>query len=222
MALKKVFRPTVIAGSLFGLLSCFSPISCTSRFGQLLAADISPKKQCWMDMKYDKVVRQQYTFSCGLASLASVMTSLGDIVTENELVDIMKASFSEAEIQQILQQGLNPREIEQLIATINITHKHNNKTYLWKQYKNLTMDDLQVLHNKIGDSVIVFLTVRGANHYAIYVGEQGTKIHLRDSIRGNVYMPKWQLLEEWHGGVLALVRLDSAEVMTKKEKGEIP
>ena len=77
------------------------------------------------------------------------------------------------------------------------------------------MADLRVLHDKIGDSVIVFLTVRGANHYAIYTGEQGVKIHLKDSIRGNIYLPEWRFLEEWHGGVLALARLNSDEMGAK-------
>lgn len=209
MALRYWFPPRIICGFLVGLIFGFLPISCTSGLHQLYADDIANKKHNWMDLKYDKVIRQQYTFSCGLASLASVMTSLGDVVTENELIEIMKTSFSEAEIQQILQQGLSPREIELLIATINVTHKDN--TYIWKQYKNLTMSDLRVLYNKIGESVIVFLTVHGANHYAIYSGEQGMKIHLKDSIRGNVYMPEWRFLEEWHGGVLALAKLDTAK-----------
>lgn len=206
MALMYWFQQRAISGFFIGLTSAFLPISSTGTLCQLLADDTSIKKHNWMDMKYDKVVRQQYTFSCGLASLASVMTSLGDVVTENELVEIMKTSFSEEEIQQILQLGLSPREIEIIIATINVTHKE--KMYIWKQYKNLTMSDLRVLHDKIGEAVIVFLTVRGANHYAIYIGEQGMKIHLRDSIRGNIYMPEWRFLEEWHGGVLALARLE--------------
>jgi len=206
-------RPFALAGSFLCLPFCFLPTQRTMGYSQLHAAEVLVQKKTWADMKYDKVVRQQYTFSCGLASLASVMTDLGDAVTENELVEIMKASFGDAEIEQILQQGLNLREIELLIATINVTHKE--KTYIWKQYKNLTMADLRVLHDKIGDSVIVFLTVRGANHYAIYTGEQGVKIHLKDSIRGNIYLPEWRFLEEWHGGVLALARLNSDEMGAK-------
>ena len=95
-------------------------------YSQLHAAEVLVQKKTWADMKYDKVVRQQYTFSCGLASLASVMTDLGDAVTENELVEIMKASFGDAEIEQILQQGLNLREIELLIATINLRIKRKH------------------------------------------------------------------------------------------------
>lgn len=136
------------------------------------------------DLRDQNLVRQQFDFSCGAASLATVLRyGFGDNVTERQLLIEMFESLPEDE-QAIRQaEGFSLLDLQRAAQT----RGYNAEGF------RLEPGQLEML----AGPVIVFIEPRGYAHFAVLKGLRGGRAYLADPSRGNIRMPVYAFLEDW-------------------------
>ena len=129
----------------------------------------------WKSMRDQGVVKQSFDFSCGSASLASILSGFYGIkVSEKDVLEKMEkdgaASFADlAEIAE---------------------------SYGFKA-GGLMLDISQLVQLKV--PVIVYLNYRGSDHFSVVRGVSSEWIWLGDPSWGNKKLRKEQFLSMWEG-----------------------
>ncbi|MBL4658756.1 MAG: C39 family peptidase [Alcanivoracaceae bacterium] len=129
----------------------------------------------WKSMRDQGVVKQNFDFSCGSASLASVLSGFyGLKVSEKDVLDKMEkdgaASF--ADLAQVA------------------------KSYGFKA-GGIMLSMNQLMQLKI--PVIVYLNYRGGDHFSVVRGVSSEWVWLGDPSWGNKKLRKEQFLSMWEG-----------------------
>lgn len=145
----------------------------------------------WKELNEKDVIMQRYDYSCGAASLATLLRYyfLED-VTEQSLLNDINTIFTDEELRVIKQIGLSFLELEKIsqIKGYQFASVRLNVTAL-KQLKG---------------PVLVFIQPDGYKHFAILRGVVEDRVFLADPSRGNIRMTVARFLEEWHGQTLIL------------------
>jgi predicted double-glycine peptidase len=146
------------------------------------------------------VVRQRFDYSCGSASLATLLThGLGDAVDEDAILRSLLESRSAGALDALQKKGLSLFDLQQL------AQQRGHKA----QGFRIQAGEL----GKLSRPVIVFIKPRGHEHFAVLKGIQGDRVHLADPSLGNVRMPVYRFLEMWldesgRGVIFAVERAD--------------
>lgn len=136
------------------------------------------------DLRDQDLVRQQFDFSCGAASLATLLRyGFGDDVTERELLIEMYESLPGDE-QAI-------REAEGF-SLLDLQRAAQARGYNAEGFR-LAPDQIGML----AGPVIVFIEPRGYAHFAVLKGFRGDRAYLADPSRGNIRMPVYAFFEDW-------------------------
>jgi predicted double-glycine peptidase len=144
------------------------------------------------------VVKQRYDYSCGSASLATLLTyGLNDPVDENALLRALLQPLSADEIAALQKKGLSLLDLQQL------AQKRGHKAQGFRVHKSQLA--------KLSRPAIVFIKPNGYEHFAVLKGLQGDRVHLADPSLGNVRMPLYRFLDMWadasgHGVLFAVER----------------
>ncbi len=147
------------------------------------------------------VVKQGYDFSCGAASLATLLTyGLNDAVDENALLRALIKPLSSVQLAALQLKGLSLFDLQQLAQKRG--HKAQGFRIHGRQLANLSYP------------VIVFIKPHGYQHFAVFKGLRGDRVYLADPSLGNVRMPLYRFLDMWahdsgHGVIFAVERADS-------------
>ena len=147
------------------------------------------------------VVKQGYDFSCGAASLATLLTyGLNDVVDENALLRALIKPLSSVQLAALQLKGLSLFDLQQLAQKRG--HKAQGFRIHRRQLANLSYP------------VIVFIKPHGYQHFAVFKGLRGDRVYLADPSLGNVRMPLYRFLDMWanesgHGVIFAVERADS-------------
>jgi len=147
------------------------------------------------------VVKQGYDFSCGAASLATLLTyGLNDTVDENALLRALIKPLSPVQLAALQLKGLSLFDLQQLAQKRG--HKAQGFRIHGRQLANLSYP------------VIVFIKPHGYRHFAVFKGLRGDRVYLADPSLGNVRMPLYRFLDMWanesgHGVIFAVERADS-------------
>jgi predicted double-glycine peptidase len=142
------------------------------------------------------VVRQAFDYSCGSASLATLLTyGLGDAVDEAGLLRSLLRQLAPEELEALTRQGLSLTHLQSLAQQRG--HKAQGFRIPQAQLHRLTRP------------VIVFIRPGGHEHFAVLKGLRGDRAYLADPTLGNVRMPLYRFLDMWadasgRGIVLAL------------------
>lgn len=155
------------------------------------AQAISPEPQTnrsalksMIDIRDENLVRQRYDFSCGAAALATIFQySLGDPVTEQEIVADLFKGLDQTEEGQRVSEGFSLYDLQQVAQ---------RRGYQAEGY-NLEPQFLSQLNGP----VIVFLETMGYKHFAVLKGVRGDRVYLADPSRGNIRMPAYRFLQAW-------------------------
>jgi predicted double-glycine peptidase len=148
------------------------------------------------------VVKQQHDYSCGSASLATLLTyGLDDRVDEEALLRSLIGSMSAGEIAVLQQKGLSLQHLQQLA-----------------QLRGYKAQGFRLHHEelaRVSRPVIVFIRPGGYRHFAVLKGLRGDRVYLADPSLGNVRMPLYRFLDMWadesgRGVVFAVDRADGA------------
>jgi uncharacterized protein len=146
------------------------------------------------------VVKQGYDYSCGAASLATLLTyGLDDAVGEDALLRALIEPLSPDQLAALQKKGLSLFDLQQLAQKRG--HKAQGFRIHRDQLANLSYP------------VIVFIKPHGYQHFAVFKGLRGGRVHIADPSLGNVRMPLYRFLDMWadesgHGVIFAVERAD--------------
>jgi predicted double-glycine peptidase len=136
------------------------------------------------DLRDAGVVRQRFDYSCGSASLATLLTyGLNEPVEERQLLRDVLAPMSADELEALKRKGLSLHDLQRLAE---------RRGYRAAGFR---------LHHgelaKLARPVIVHVKPGGYEHFAILKGVRGDRVYLADPSLGNVRMPLYRFLEMW-------------------------
>lgn len=130
------------------------------------------------------VVRQRFDYSCGAAALATLLTyGLNDRVGEDGLLRALLEPLSADELALRQKKGLSLFDLQQLAQQRG--HKAQGFRVAASQLARLARP------------VIVFIKPQGYEHFAVFKGLHGDRVHLADPSQGNLRMPLHRFLEMW-------------------------
>lgn len=148
----------------------------------------SVKVRSMKELRFARVVRQKYDFSCGSAALATLLTySYGEPTTEEEA---FRAMFAVGDKKHIRKVGFSLLDMKKYLAHIGIDADG---------YK-LTLDQLRGLHVP----VITMISPRGYNHFVVLRGWEGDSLVIADPELGMRRMTSSDFAEVWNGIVFVL------------------
>ena len=138
------------------------------------------------DLRDQNVIRQANDYSCGAASLATLLSfGLNDPITEAQVLDDLFAHLSRDDTKDRQNTGFSLLDM-QMVA--------QRRGYKAQAFR-LAAKDL----TRLTGPVIVFFEPQGYKHFAVLRGVRGDRVFLADPSRGNVRMPAHQFLQTWLG-----------------------
>lgn len=148
------------------------------------------------------VVKQRFDYSCGAASLATLLTyGLNDPVGEDVLLRALLEPLAADELAARQKKGFSLFDLQQLAQR--------------RGHKALGFRVAQSQLAKLSRPVIVFIKPQGYEHFAVFKGLRGDRVHLADPSLGNVRMPLYRFLDMWADaagrGVIFAVESASAD-----------
>jgi predicted double-glycine peptidase len=145
-------------------------------------------------IRWQGVIRQDLDFSCGIASVATVLKyHFSYEVTEKELLQDFIKKLSEQELNEVFEKGASLAQLGDLLLDRNLAVRN------WR----LEIDELQKLTKIL--PAIVYLETPDFRHFAVVRGVSDYQVLLADPSRGNVRLTIGEFLEEWQGRRALLV-----------------
>ncbi|WP_226857180.1 C39 family peptidase [Acidithiobacillus concretivorus] len=139
-------------------------------------------------MHFIHVVRQHTDFSCGAASLATILKyAFGQNVDEE---GVIKGLFTVS----------NPAEVKKVGFSMLDLKKYVDKIGLKGEGYIVTPAELEKIHIP----VIVLLDLGGYKHFVVLEKTGAEHVYLADPALGNRIMPKEQFLKDWNKIVFAV------------------
>lgn len=141
----------------------------------------------WIEFRNADLVRQQYDYSCGSASLATILKYYyGDSdITESGIIDeILKSKGYQFNENEVLKEGDN------VISFLDLSKYAQNKGF---KAIGLAVD-FDTL-SKVKIPVVIFVSVRGIDHFSVYKGMDEEYIYLADPSFGNIKIKVHQFKE---------------------------
>jgi predicted double-glycine peptidase len=186
------------------VLACSSHALCADSVVPLVAgsARLQVRVTSLRAMRDAGVVKQRYDYSCGAASLATLLTyGLNDPVGEEGLLRALLDPLSPDQIRALQQNGLSLFDLQRLARERG--HDAQGFRLAGSQLARLPYP------------VIVFIKPRGYRHFAVLKGVRGGRAWLADPTLGNVRMPLYRFLDMWadesgKGVIFAVERPDAS------------
>ena len=145
----------------------------------------------WVAIKNDNLTRQKYDYSCGAASLATLMKYyFNDDISEQKLLDYIKTVFDKEEYKRIEQDGLSFLELEKISRS--------------KGYQSANVRLKFSALKQLSGPVIVFLKTKDYRHFAVLRGVKEDRVFLADPSRGNIRLSVKEFSKEWKGETFVL------------------
>lgn len=179
------------------LLGCAAPSSPSQTAQPTLFPD--PARQFrkpvanWQQVKSRNVVLQQHEYTCGAASLATILRYYyDDPISETEILQATLLKLSDKEREDREQNGLSMEDLARGASRL--------------KYAAAVLEmDYEKLH-KLPAPVIVRLVTEDFKHFVVYRGELDGWVFVADPIRGNVRMPRHEFIKLWDKKVLAVLK----------------
>jgi hypothetical protein len=153
------------------------------------------------DLKYEKVVRQTTDYSCGAASLATILTHyFGRETTEQEILSAVLDGTDEEAVKRIKEKGISLLDLKKFAVSLG---------FEGKGYR-LKVSDLRALDRP----AIVLINAKGYNHFVVLKGIIEDKVHLADPVKGNQVMRLDEFADIWNGVLLAFKSNNGEKVET--------
>jgi len=153
------------------------------------------------DLRYEKVVRQTTDYSCGAASLATILTHyFGRETTEQEILSSVLDGTDEEAVKRIKEKGISLLDLKKFAVSLG---------FEGKGYR-LKVSDLRDLDRP----AIVLINAKGYNHFVVLKGIIDDKVHLADPVKGNQVMRLDEFADIWNGVLLAFKSNNGEKVET--------
>ncbi len=149
------------------------------------------KVTSWKQLNEQNVIMQRFDYSCGAASLATVMKYyFNEDVSEQKLLDYIKETFDKQEYTRIERDGLSFLELEKISRS--------------RGYQSASVRLKLPALLELSGPVIVFLSRNEYKHFAVLRGVKEDRVYLTDPSRGNIRLPIQEFMREWKGETFVL------------------
>jgi uncharacterized protein len=167
-------RYTVILHRSMLLLTCMYVAPAYSVQLSTLSANGEVASQNWKALHDAQIVKQAQDFSCGAASLATLLNGFyGSALTEAQILKDMNKTDMMA-------------NFDDMARVVNrYGFKAGGMALSYEQLAKLTVP------------VVVYLQLRGEDHFSVLKGISATHVHLADPSLGNRIFSKAQFLAMW-------------------------
>lgn len=168
----------LVAGSLDALAG---QVTIASRFGNFQVEAKSLQETGW-----DRVIRQEYDFSCGSAAVATLLTyHYQRDTTEAEVFEIM---IRDGDAEQIQRHGFSMLDMKRYLDSRGL----NADGF------RISLDDFI----RIGVPAITMVNTGGYKHFVVVKGIDADNILVGDPAAGTLVVPRSQFEQLWNGTVL--------------------
>ncbi|WP_345970656.1 C39 family peptidase [Sulfurimonas sp. HSL1-6] len=174
----------------------------------------------WSELKEKGVVRQRYDFSCGAASMATIMNFFYDQnVTENGIV---------RSVLNMKGVGSDAHKLEKSDFALSFADLADYGQTIGFRGVGVAMD-IDALR-KLRIPVIVYVKIRRFEHFTVFKGIQGDFVYLADPSFGNMKVKMAKFLEMFYqredlkhpGRVLAFIPVDKEKVQPDRSFMTVP
>jgi predicted double-glycine peptidase len=146
----------------------------------------------WRELKDKNVVKQNRDYSCGAASLCTLLKYYwGDNVTEQKILDELDKMLTPAERKDRIQNGVSLTDLRKVSVKLGYV----------ASIGTLSFDQLS--QSKI--PVLVGLKLGKFYHFAVYRGTDGYWVYLADPARGNMRGPVKEFIDVWQKNAILVV-----------------
>ena len=143
----------------------------------------------WRDLPFRTIVRQQYDFSCGSASVATLLTyHLERPTTEREA---FVAMYDIGDKEKIKREGFSLYEMKLYLESLG---------YRADGFR-VSLDRLQ----RIGMPAIVLITWKSYKHFVVIKGVRNDHVLIGDPVRGLKIIPRDEFMTYWTDGIVFAV-----------------
>ncbi len=156
----------------------------------------------WYGVRWGGIVRQEQDFSCGIASIATVLKyHFGDEdASEYMLLLEFSEMLSVEALVEVREKGASLAQLGDLLE---------KKGYA---IRNWRFDMSKLRQFTQGLSVIVYLEKPDFRHFAVVRGVSEYQVSLADPSRGNIKISLTEFLSEWKGRRALFIARDSTEL----------
>jgi len=148
------------------------------------------KVKTFKDLKFQNIVRQTKDYSCGAASLATILTYyFGKETAEEEVLDSVFSHADSIQIDRIKNKGL---------SLLDLKKYGESKGYKVKGYK---LPDHHLL-TKLKRPAIALIDHKGLSHFVVIKGTVGEDVFIADPARGNMIISLKEFGNIWENTVL--------------------
>lgn len=145
----------------------------------------------WKTLNQQHIIMQKYDYSCGAASLATLMKYyFNEEMSEQTLLNYIKTVFSPQEYKRIEKDGLSFLELEKISRS--------------RGYQSANVRLKLSALKQLSGPVIVFLKTKDYRHFAVLRGVREDRVFLADPSRGNIRLPVREFSKEWKGETFVL------------------
>jgi uncharacterized protein len=154
----------------------------------------------YKELRERQIVMQKLDYSCGAAALATVFRYYwgADVGEENFLRLIPKLNLTKEQVKDRIENGLTLTDLRDMA---NLAGYQSSMGKVKFQ---------ELAEAKV--PVIVGITIRKHDHFAVYRGTDGYYVYLADPIRGNIRLPICDFEKQWQKNAILVVAKPNAKV----------
>jgi len=146
----------------------------------------------WKELRDRNVSKQDRDYSCGAASLCTLLQYYwGDHVTEQMVLDKLDSMLTPAERKDRIKNGVSLTDLRRVSVKFGYVASIG------------TVSFEQLSQSKI--PVIVGLKVETFDHFAVFRGSDWYWVYLADPARGNIRVPVKDFVEHWQKNAILVV-----------------
>lgn len=163
----------------------------TVRLGNIMSGTVLQKEvQSIRERRYANLVEQQADFSCGAASLATILKyayQRPEVSEESVLLGMLEI----ADPQMVLQYGFSLLDLKEYVETLG----YRGRGY---EVAPETLDEIVI-------PVIVLLDLSGYKHFVVMQKARGDRVYVGDPALGNRVMAREDFISAWNNIIFAVV-----------------
>ena len=161
---------------------------------------VHKRVKSFKDLKFTNIVRQTRDYSCGAASLATILTYyIGRETSEEEVLNAILSNADSQKAERIREKGLSLLDLK----TYGESLGYKVKGYKLPDYHNIT---------KLEIPAIVLVDHRGLSHFVVVKGSIGKDIFIADPARGNMKISLEEFGKIW-GSILLICTKPDGEII---------
>ncbi|HEV8003075.1 MAG TPA: cysteine peptidase family C39 domain-containing protein [Planctomycetaceae bacterium] len=146
----------------------------------------------WRELKDKNVVKQVRDYSCGAASLCTLLRYYwGDNITEQKILNELDKMLTPEERKDRIKEGLSLTDLRKVCVKMGYLASIG------------TLSFEQLSQSKI--PVLVGMKIGKFYHFAVFRGTDGYYVYLADPARGNIRGPVKEFVDVWQKGAILVV-----------------